>query len=357
MIIFSQLVLSDYNFKFFEALKKEVDDEIIFCGNMTSKNAYDTKRYSFKIKNIRTINIKLFGQILYLQLHFFNYVFFHRKNINCVVLSANPRILSNLPVMLMCRLLGIQIVMWGLSFIRDKPSFQARTYCKFLTIVSKYICYNSVGRAKLIANGFPAEKIEIAQNASTPDPRPLDLGEQAQLELVKKFSERYDKIIVYVGKLEPHKKVLELINQIKTDPELGLLLVGSGSLLEDSSRSDHGNILSIGSVPADALGPFLKRVTVGVLPDLGGLAINTLMYYGVPVVCSISDGGEVDLIDDRKTGLIFNRYDYSDMHAKIRAMISIQINDNAGAIGLSCKNKISQCATEELMAHKFSQFL
>ena len=33
------------------------------------------------------------------------------------------------------------------------------------------------------------------------------------------------------------------------------------------------------------------------MPGLGGLAISEAMAYGLPVICSIGDGCEVDLVD------------------------------------------------------------
>ena len=34
------------------------------------------------------------------------------------------------------------------------------------------------------------------------------------------------------------------------------------------------------------------------MPGLGGLAISEAMAYGLPVICSIGDGCEVDLVDE-----------------------------------------------------------
>src|SRR5690606_12917358 len=38
---------------------------------------------------------------------------------------------------------------------------------------------------------------------------------------------------------------------------------------------------------------------VFVLPGLGGLAISEAMVYGLPVIASIGDGCEVDLVDEK----------------------------------------------------------
>ena len=41
-----------------------------------------------------------------------------------------------------------------------------------------------------------------------------------------------------------------------------------------------------------------------VLPGTGGLAISEAMAHGLPIICSIGDGVEVDLIDPGQNGYI-----------------------------------------------------
>lgn len=52
---------------------------------------------------------------------------------------------------------------------------------------------------------------------------------------------------------------------------------------------------------------------VYVLAGMGGLSINDAMTYGLPVVCSVCDGTERDLVVDGRNGLFFRDGDVDSL--------------------------------------------
>ena len=59
-----------------------------------------------------------------------------------------------------------------------------------------------------------------------------------------------------------------------------------------------------------------------VLAGMGGLSINDAMCYELPVICSVCDGTERDLVIDGKNGYFFKEGDASDLASKIEAVLS-----------------------------------
>ena len=58
-----------------------------------------------------------------------------------------------------------------------------------------------------------------------------------------------------------------------------------------------------------------------VLAGMGGLSINDAMTYGLPVVCSVCDSTEKDLVTDGVNGLFFKASDAADLSEKITEIL------------------------------------
>jgi glycosyltransferase involved in cell wall biosynthesis len=54
---------------------------------------------------------------------------------------------------------------------------------------------------------------------------------------------------------------------------------------------------------------------------MGGLSINEAMAFGKPVICSVCDGTERDLVTDSVNGLYFKPDDVLDLAEKIQYLI------------------------------------
>ncbi|MCR4665181.1 MAG: glycosyltransferase family 4 protein [Paludibacteraceae bacterium] len=138
--------------------------------------------------------------------------------------------------------------------------------------------------------------------------------------------------ILHIGRLVAWKRVDLLINAyeklVLRFPDSELAIVGDGPELENlkkqaslSVAKDH--IRFAGSVydPFE-LGRYMKESSVYVLAGMGGLSINDAMCYELPVVCSVCDGTERDLVEDGKNGFFFKEGDADDLAAKIEAILA-----------------------------------
>jgi glycosyltransferase involved in cell wall biosynthesis len=54
---------------------------------------------------------------------------------------------------------------------------------------------------------------------------------------------------------------------------------------------------------------------------MGGLSINDAMAYGLPVICSVCDGTERDLVTHHGNGLFFRENNVVDLSEKIALLL------------------------------------
>ena len=112
-------------------------------------------------------------------------------------------------------------------------------------------------------------------------------------------------------------------------PDAELVIVGDGPELNNLKRQAEELKLSketirfIGAVyDPKELGAYMNESTVYVLAGMGGLSINDAMTYGLPVLCSVCDGTERDLVTDGVNGLFFQEGDAESLAEKIETLFA-----------------------------------
>lgn len=161
---------------------------------------------------------------------------------------------------------------------------------------------------------------------------------------------------LYVGKLEPKKRILDLIDAlqiaIRTPATLHLLVVGSGELMVTArKRSDTGKL------PVSFTG-FLNQTELPdayacgdclVLPsdegETWGLVVNEAMVCGLPAIVSDRVGCGPDLVEEGVTGAIFPLGDVGAL-ASCMARLSA---DSAGArtMGARAQERVQRYSVHE----------
>jgi len=106
--------------------------------------------------------------------------------------------------------------------------------------------------------------------------------------------------------------LLEAVAKLRLDlPELRLVVVGDGpekeNLVVQSEKLGITDVVRFEGAIYDAeiLGRAFSSASLYVLAGMGGLSINEAMAYGLPVICSVCDGTEKDLVRDGYNGYIF----------------------------------------------------
>ncbi|MEG0037845.1 MAG: glycosyltransferase family 4 protein [Bacteroides sp.] len=138
--------------------------------------------------------------------------------------------------------------------------------------------------------------------------------------------------ILHIGRLVKWKRVDLLIDALPrvisqfTDTEL--VVVGDGPELENLKQQAEclglsNHIRFAGSVyKPEELGAYMNESTVYVLAGMGGLSINDAMSYGMPVICSVCDSTERDLVLEGRNGFFFREGDADSLSQKITTLFS-----------------------------------
>jgi glycosyltransferase involved in cell wall biosynthesis len=138
--------------------------------------------------------------------------------------------------------------------------------------------------------------------------------------------------ILHIGRLVKWKRVDLLIDAFRKIaekyPDCELVIVGDGPEKEALIRQAEETELTKRIIFAGAiydsytLGRYMYESTVYVLAGMGGLSINDAMCFSLPVICSVCDGTEKDLITDGVNGYFFKEGNVDSLADKIDKILS-----------------------------------
>jgi len=200
--------------------------------------------------------------------------------------------------------------------------------------------------------GVKSEKVIIAQ--MTVDIHKIQsylssISKNKRISISKRFSIPANSfVLLYVGRLEPHKGIVELLNIFSKlaakYSNIILLVVGDGSLrklVEDTSAIEE-NIKYTGRLSGDELLDTFSIANSFVLPSFfepWGLVINEAMAAGLPVLVSDRVGCTSDLVYEEKTGFIYDASDGNQLAIQIERLINDE--SNTKNMGTNALKKIS----------------
>lgn len=167
-------------------------------------------------------------------------------------------------------------------------------------------CYSTRALQYARVLGVPASTTILAQNAT--DTAALSA---AYDRIPGAGSAREGFNLLYVGSVDSRKMLVNVVDALAVlTPEfaIGLRIVGDGTarsgILERARERGVELKVSVfeGTHEPESLAEHLAWADVGILPNQGGLFLNTAMSCGVPVICGRADGTEDDLVVDGLTG-------------------------------------------------------
>lgn len=291
---------------------EDVDLTVYYGADFEGTKVVSGKDFNFKTKKMRTIKItKKVGSSSGRMMPYCPFLFFQlMKDRPNVVLSEGASNFANaIQGLLYAKLFRKKFIWWGLGRLRDK--FYEKSWKNvFINRIEKkcdaQLCYSSYARDYYNSIGIPDEKIFVAVNVVDTD----IIATKTSRDLFKAAkNEAHSFTVLFVGALEPNKKVDMLIRAfgklVKKHAEAKLDIVGKGSSLDFLRKfveSEHVKNVTFHGQIIEGLEQFYAKADVFVLPGLGGLAISEAMAYGLPVIASVGDGCEVDLIKNGENG-------------------------------------------------------
>lgn len=213
-----------------------------------------------------------------------------------------------------------------------------------ITAISNYLAeyarkINPGADIRVIPNGVDLNKFKNLSRASRGIQNPKspagDLGSPLRdsgtcPELLEGFKNN-ERIIITISRLVPKNGIADLIEACRKlqTPNSKLLIIGGGPL-EESLRFQvkrlklEDKVSIVGGVSHDQVPEYLARADVFVRPSLSeglGTAFLEAMACGVPII-GTAQGGIVDFLEERKTGLFCRAGDSKDIADKIDLLLS-----------------------------------
>jgi len=182
--------------------------------------------------------------------------------------------------------------------------------CKWIRQIDVFIALTKFARTKYIQAGLPASRIVVKPNFMEHPPEP-----------------RYNHsgYAIVLGRLSPEKGVKTLLAAWKKVGDVPLKILGDGSQraeLEEIVRKEKlANVQFLGFLPHAEGMQWLQNARFMIIPSIWyegfPLAIREAFACGKPVIASRL-GGMAAIIEDGRTGLLFEPGDPDDLAAKVR---------------------------------------
>ncbi|GAP06100.1 glycosyltransferase [Anaerolinea thermolimosa] len=211
-----------------------------------------------------------------------------------LIVEANPRYLSTPRAVLWMKAHGRPVIGWGLGAPPAGSFWRRILRERFLRQFDALITYSKAGFEQYQRAGFRGDRIFIAPNAVAPRPA----GSCPE----RPDSFRGRPMVLYVGRLQPRKRVDMLIRACARLPESirpRLVVVGDGperAALEALAKEVYPETEFPGEKRGGDLAPIWAEADLFVLPGTGGLAVQEAMAAGLPVIVAEADGTQVDLV-------------------------------------------------------------
>jgi len=170
--------------------------------------------------------------------------------------------------------------------------------------VNRFIALTEFGRNKFIEGGLDADRIDVKPNFVHWMPRPPEGGRHGGL---------------YVGRLSVEKGVEPLLQAMKLHPTHQLQVIGTGPF--DEAMAATAGDAWLGARPLNEVLERMRRAAYLLLPSVcyEGFPRTIVEAFAcaTPVIAS-RRGSLAELIEEGRTGLLFDPADPADMVARLK---------------------------------------
>lgn len=183
----------------------------------------------------------------------------------------------------------------------------ARKWRLFLDGVTLFAVLTPFQRERLVASGFPAERIVVIPNMVSSSGAEPALGDY----------------VAYVGRVSPEKGIETLVAAAARWRDIPLRIAGSLDRMPHLASKAPDNVAFLGRLEGTRLNAFYRNSRIVVLPstcpEAFGLPVAEAMWHGKPVIAS-RVGGLPSVVDDGVTGMLVEPGNASELAEKIRAL-------------------------------------
>jgi len=340
-------VIFHYRIPFYQEIENDESlDSILIYGNGVSDTKLKNANHSLsKTKKVFSLKIPYGSKKENRFFTFFPTLFFRLIYINPSILlvEGSSSIINLMSAIIYKVIFKKKLIFWSLGKVHNKELTSVRKKLDNLIAslekrADAIFTYSSSGEEYFLNRGI--KKNKIFKGINTIDTRKI-LEMKPPENQIK--DERFR--ILFIGSIIPSKKVKLLIDVFleleKNIKNVSLDIIGSGSDYFENLKTYYQNSsenLTFHGEITENLNQFYYKSDIFVLPGLGGLAISEAMAYGLPVICSIADGTEKDLIANRKSGIILKEMNFHNLYSEL-----LNLSENPKVLkqmGINSKERI-----------------
>jgi glycosyltransferase involved in cell wall biosynthesis len=239
-----------------------------------------------------------------------------------IITEGASNVINNMICFLYSKLFRVRFIQWSLGEIKGRQRSSHRIVADiFFRFVEKHsaaiIAYSSLGKKYFTNIGVKEKNIFVAVNVVNTELRLKEIKDYCLVHQLPYPSLQPNRFkVIFAGAFEENKNIDSLLIgyadflKQRKDANSVLTLIGDGSMMNDIKRQcTHleidNHVEFVGQVNG-ALCSHFYDASIFVLPGLGGLAVSDSLIHGIPVICSIGDGCELDLIQNYENGIICN---------------------------------------------------
>ena len=332
-------MLPQYRLAIYERLAKAEDIDL------TVYYSREPKYYSLKTvdpgdrfphQRIEMKTIRVGNQELLFQPEIKNMIAGGRHDV--VILSANPRLLSNFPALYAARRKRIGTVWWSLGLMANQSPVTIAIRRWLMHIPDAIALYTTDERDYFVRKGVPSEKVFVAQNTIdvTAEKHAAETWTAYGAESFLAEQGLSSKtLFLFCARLRQIKRVdliLRAMSMLRKDrPDIHLVVIGEGELQAElkelaSQLKLDGSISWLGSVyEAQKLAPWYLASKALVIPTGIGLAAFQSFAYGLPCITTANrhkQSPEATALMDGYNCLMFEDENIRDIAEKMRLVAS-----------------------------------
>lgn len=364
LVVIVQRILPHYRLPFFRLLSKSNPDINIqvyhgdFIASTQNLSGFESqyfKNYSFSILGFSFV----FQPALMMNVI--------NKSPDLLIIEGTYGVLTNALLLIFRKILHLPTIYWTAGW--DNPAITGRRikiknlFINFLLhLCDGAIVYGSSALEYLTNHGLSEAKIQIAQNTIDVETiiKEQLVWKQRGNEIRQRLKIIDHDLLVYTGHLAPIKRVdvlLKAYHLLRLRREnLGLLIVGNdqavGGLKQYIEVNHVPDVFFIGEV-IEGVEAYFAAGDIFVMPGTGGLALNQAMAFGLPVIATVADGTQFDLIDPGMNGFIVP---VDDVDALARSIDEILLSrDRRESMGKKSLEIIQERATLRNMVDQYSK--
>jgi len=263
------------------------------------------------------------------------------------------------PLVHWMKLRRIPFVYWnkGINLEVASPWFRNRFFYYIHSLSSAIILYSE----HEIRNIQPKDraKVFVANNTLNFDSFP-EIHESKE-KLKQEFGIPYEKVVLFVGRMRPIKKVEHLVRVFNTlrEPGVGCVIAGDPMGYDLRGMIESSNITFLGEIhdPENLkISRLFKLADVFCIPGDVGLGLNQAFYWGLPVVTEQGfQPPEIHYLVNGRNGFIVPENDLDELKRKILLLLQ----DDALRAQFSCnaRENILREASIEAMFNGFRDCL